>query len=69
MLNIAQVGCGYWGPNLLRNFNSLDIVQVKTVVEIDPERINYVQKNYPLISVSNDFKEVLRIHTQERFIY
>ena len=23
MHNIAVVGCGYWGPNLVRNFSAL----------------------------------------------
>jgi len=23
ILNIAVVGCGYWGPNLIRNFNQI----------------------------------------------
>ncbi len=28
MFNIAIVGCGYWGPNLLRNFNALPPVAI-----------------------------------------
>lgn len=59
MLNIAQVGCGYWGPNLLRNFNSLTDAKVKSVVELDSRRRDYVRKNYPLIHISIDFQEVL----------
>jgi len=59
MINIAQVGCGYWGPNLLRNFYSLDNVSVKSVVELDLNRVNYVKKNYPVVSITTDFKDVL----------
>ena len=22
-INIGVIGCGYWGPNLVRNFNAL----------------------------------------------
>ena len=22
-MNIGVIGCGYWGPNLIRNFNAL----------------------------------------------
>ena len=24
MLNIGVIGYGYWGPNIVRNFNSID---------------------------------------------
>ena len=32
-LNVAQLGCGYWGPNLLRNFVDADHCDVMMVVE------------------------------------
>ncbi len=47
MLMLAQIGCGYWGPNLLRNFSSLPNARVKYVVEASEERRHYVQGNYP----------------------
>lgn len=46
-INIAQIGCGYWGPNLLRNFSALTDCVVKYVVEASPERRAFVQANYP----------------------
>jgi predicted dehydrogenase len=45
---IAQLGCGYWGPNLLRNFSALDGCGVKYVVDASPERRQFVESNYPL---------------------
>jgi len=33
MINIAQIGVGYWGPNLLRNLVSNKDCEVKTVVD------------------------------------
>lgn len=44
---LAQIGCGYWGPNLLRNFSSLPDCWVKYVVEFSPERRTFVEKNFP----------------------
>jgi predicted dehydrogenase len=46
-LRLAQIGCGYWGPNLLRNFSSLPGCRVKYVVEASPERRKFVQTNFP----------------------
>jgi len=28
MIKIGVVGCGYWGPNLIRNFNGLENAEV-----------------------------------------
>ncbi len=44
---LAQVGCGYWGPNLLRNFSSLPKCRVKYVVDSSPERRAFVETNFP----------------------
>lgn len=52
MINIAQIGCGYWGPNLLRTFNNIDSCKLISVLELSEERRKYVNKNYPNISCS-----------------
>lgn len=57
---IAQIGCGYWGPNLLRTFNNLEDCDVKYVVERDQSRKEFVRKNYPKILICNDISEVLQ---------
>lgn len=44
---LAQLGCGYWGPNLLRNFSSLPNCRVKYVVDLSPDRRAFVEANFP----------------------
>ncbi len=46
-LVLAQLGCGYWGPNLLRNFSALPNCVVKYVVDASAERRGFVQSNFP----------------------
>jgi predicted dehydrogenase len=46
-LVLAQFGCGYWGPNLLRNFSSLPNCSVKYAVDLSAERRAFVGKNFP----------------------
>ena len=46
-LVLAQFGCGYWGPNLLRNFSALANCSVKYVVDSSAERRAFVQANFP----------------------
>jgi predicted dehydrogenase len=45
-LVVAQFGCGYWGPNLLRNFSALPNCFVKYVVDSSPERRAFVEANF-----------------------
>jgi len=44
---VAQIGCGYWGPNLLRNFSALPECTVKYVVDESAERRAFVERNFP----------------------
>src|SRR5262245_53021672 len=56
---VAQVGCGYWGPNVLRNFSAQPGCWVKSVVEISPERQAYVKANFPKSRVVSNLESVL----------
>jgi predicted dehydrogenase len=49
-LVLAQIGCGYWGPNLLRNFSGLPNCRVRYVVDASAERRAFVQNNFPKTS-------------------
>ncbi len=51
---VAQIGCGYWGPNLLRNFNANKHCFVKYVADPRPERRRFVEGNYPRCTVLDD---------------
>ncbi|HOP06841.1 MAG TPA: Gfo/Idh/MocA family oxidoreductase [candidate division Zixibacteria bacterium] len=46
-MNIGVIGYGYWGPNLVRNFNGLDDTTVTAVCDQRPERLEAVRKRYP----------------------
>src|SRR5712671_3515976 len=59
-ITLAQIGCGYWGPNLLRNFSAQPDCWVKYVADTNPERLDYVQSNFPKTRIVNDIEEVLR---------
>ena len=53
LIKVAQLGVGYWGPNLLRNLVNNPKCQVKSVVDLSPERRAFVKKMYPNIEVVN----------------
>ena len=56
---LAQIGCGYWGPNLLRVFSAQPGCRVKWVAEERPERREYVRSSYPQVGVAESFQSVL----------
>jgi len=59
MLNIGIVGCGYWGPNLVRNFNSLSDCTVKWLCDANPDRLAYMKKLYHDAEITVMFKDVV----------
>lgn len=59
MLNVAQIGVGYWGPNLLRNLVANKGCRVSTVADLSSERREYVRGMYPAVKVTESIDEVL----------
>lgn len=59
MINVAQIGVGYWGPNLLRNLVLNENCSVKIAVDIAEERRDYTKSIYPNIKVSENVQEIV----------
>jgi len=59
ILNVAVVGCGYWGPNLIRNFSSLPECLVKQVCDTDESRLKHMKKLYPSVTTTREFEELV----------
>lgn len=59
MMNVAQIGVGYWGPNLLRNLVAHKECTVKRVADIALERQEYVNSLYPAVHVTKDVQVIM----------
>ena len=59
MPNIAQVGVGYWGPNLLRNLVANKRCHTELVVDSSQDRRDYVNSIYPAIRTTAHLDELL----------
>ncbi|MBN4049724.1 Gfo/Idh/MocA family oxidoreductase [Bacteroidales bacterium AH-315-N07] len=57
-MNVAIIGYGYWGPNLVRNFNNVDDCNVIMVSDLRSERLEIVKKNYPAIITTTNTEDV-----------
>ena len=60
MISIGVIGYGYWGPNIVRNFQSLDLDCVKMVSDLNPKVLGKVKHLYPSIRITTDPGEILR---------
>jgi predicted dehydrogenase len=59
MLNIAIIGCGYWGPNLIRNFSAITDCKVKVACDINKDRLAHMKSVYPTIETTSEFENVI----------
>jgi len=58
-ITIGVVGCGYWGPNLVRNFRSLGDCHLKMICDTSETRLKHVKSLYPEVSEAMDFSHML----------
>lgn len=59
MLNIGVIGCGYWGPNLVRNFSALAECTVQKICDTDAGRLQSVSALYPNIETTTDYADLI----------
>jgi len=58
MTNIAVIGSGYWGKNLVRNFNELGMLH--TICDSNPSTLRLFKEKYPEAEVQCSFQNVLQ---------
>ena len=58
-LKVGVVGCGYWGPNLIRNFRSLPDCQLKIMCDLSQQRLMHLKTLYPEVQRSMDYDHML----------
>ena len=60
MLKIGVIGYGYWGPNIVRNFNSADGATVGMISDMNANTLkNKVKKAYPNIATTTNIEELI----------
>lgn len=58
-INVGVVGCGYWGPNLVRNFRSLQNCSLKAMCDLSEDRLRHLKSLYPEVQGITDFQRML----------
>lgn len=59
MLSIGVIGYGYWGPNLVRNFQECGASKVTMVSDLNKSRLELARTRYPTIKTTLNHRELI----------
>ncbi len=58
-ITIGVIGCGYWGPNLLRNFAENEGAELRWMCDVDERRLASFGRRYPATQTAEDYRTLL----------
>ena len=58
-VGVGVVGYGYWGPNLVRNFNTTPGARIVAVSDLSPNRLADVRAHYPAVKTTPYYEDML----------
>jgi predicted dehydrogenase len=58
-INVGVVGCGYWGPNLVRNFRSLPDCRLSVMCDVNEARLKHLHSLYPEVACETRYEQML----------
>ena len=59
MVRVGVIGYGYWGPNIVRNLQSIDQARVVAICDTDPAALRRASQAYPAVPVTTEPSEVI----------
>ena len=59
IIKVGVVGCGYWGPNLIRNLRQAPDCQLKVICDTSEQRLRHMRRLHQDVATTNCFEDVL----------
>ena len=59
MIKVGVIGCGYWGPNLIRNFVMCPETELIWACDKDTKRMDKATRPYPGVKGTADINDIL----------
>ena len=56
---MGVIGYGYWGPNIVRNFNHTEGMTISSICDLNPNMLKRAKKFYPNIELTSDMNDIL----------
>jgi predicted dehydrogenase len=63
MIRMGVIGYGYWGPNIVRNFNNTEDLKIVSICDMNLIKLKKARKAYPNIESTSDPNEILSSST------
>jgi predicted dehydrogenase len=63
-VRVGVVGCGYWGPQLIRNIYEMPDAQLVGIAEPREDRREYARRQYPGVRLFTDYRALLEADAQ-----
>jgi predicted dehydrogenase len=57
-VRVAAVGCGYWGPNVIRNLDAVPGFELCCVCDADADRLRPVAARYPSAQATTNLDDI-----------
>lgn len=58
-VRVGIIGCGYWGPNLIRNFHDLARCRVSAICDLQGSRLKPFGRKFPWVRLTTRSKELI----------
>jgi predicted dehydrogenase len=60
MLRAGVIGCGYWGPNIIRNLDALPEVDLIYIADLNVDQLKKQQTLYPHIKTTTNYQDIIQ---------
>lgn len=63
IVRMGAIGCGYWGPNLIRNFIEIPDAELVAIADLDQAQLDRITVRFPQIAVATqDFTDFFALN-------
>jgi predicted dehydrogenase len=59
VVRVGVIGYGYWGPNIVRNFQGIENAQLVSVCDMNAGALKRAARAYPGLQLTTDFADIL----------
>src|SRR5215468_11039310 len=59
VIKVGVVGCGYWGPNLIRNLRQSSDCNLKLICDASEKRLAHMRRLHPGVETTTRFDQVI----------
>jgi predicted dehydrogenase len=58
-IRVGVAGCGYWGPNLIRNLRQMPDCELRLICDSSQSRLNHMRRMHPGVPTTTQFEDLL----------